>query len=268
MAADTAAPVAVLGGVMSDQRRSLALWSLALAAIATMYIGIYPAMGVEDMSAMVENLPEAMVNAFGYDEIATPAGYITSTVYGLLGPILLSVFAIATGTRLVAGQEEDGTLELELTAPVGRARVLLERLGALWLNVAVLVGVLMVVTIALVIVLDLDVVIGNVVAGSVGMLLLLLGVGTVGLAVGAITGRRAIGLGVAAAFGVGAFMLDAIGPTVDADWMTAVSPFSLHLEERPLFTGFDWSGLAKLAAVPVVAAVAGVVGFARRDLMT
>jgi hypothetical protein len=50
--------------------------------------------------------------------------------------------------------------------------------------------------------------------------------------------------------------------------MTAVSPFSWYLEKRPLFTGFDWSGLAKLAAVPVVAAVAGVVGFARRDLMT
>lgn len=268
MAANTAVPGTVLGGVMTDQRRALLLWSVALAAIATMYIGLYPVMGVEDMAAMVENLPEAMVNAFGYDEIATPAGYITSTVYGLLGPILLSVFAIATGTRLVAGQEEDGTLELEVTAPVGRARVLLERLGALWLNILVPVAALTVVTIALVVVLDLDVAIGNVVAGSTGLLLLLLGFGTIGLAVGAITGRRAIGLGVAAAFGVGAFMLDAIGPTIDADWMLAVSPFSWYLGARPLFTGFDWPGLAQLAAVPLVAAVAGVVGFTRRDLMT
>jgi ABC-2 type transport system permease protein len=268
MAADTAAPAAVLGGVMTDQRRSLLLWSVALSAIATMYISFYPLMGVEDMAAMVENLPEAMVNAFGYDEIATPAGYITSTVYGLLGPILLSVFAIATGTRLVAGQEEDGTLELELTAPIGRVQVLLERLGALWLNVAVLVGVLTLVIIALVAVLDLDVAIGNIVAGSLGLFLLILGFGTLALAVGAISGRRAIGLGAAAAFAVIAFMLDAIGPTIEAAWMTTVSPFSWYLEERPLFTGFDWQGLALLATVPLVAAVAGVARFARRDLMT
>lgn len=268
MAADTAVPTVVLRGVMTDQRRSMLLWGLALAAIATMYISFYPLMGVEDMAAMVEQLPEAMINAFGYDDIATAAGYITSSVYGLLGPILLSVFAIATGTRLVAGNEEDGTLELELAAPISRVRVLLERLGALWLNIVVLIAVLTVVTIVLVVALDLDVAVGNILAGSLGLLLLILGFGSVGLAVGAITGRRAIGLGVAAAFAVVAYVLDAIGPTVDVAWMTAVSPYSWYLEERPLFTGFDWQGLALLATIPVIATAAGVVGFTRRDLMT
>jgi ABC-2 type transport system permease protein len=268
MAAETAAPGTVLGWVMTDQRRSLLLWGLALVSIATLYISFYPLMGVEDMAAMVEQLPEAMINAFGYDDIATPAGYITSSVYGLLGPILLSIFAIATGTRLVAGQEEDGTLELELTAPIGRVRVLLERLVALWLNIVVLVGVLTVATMLLVVALDLDVELVNIAAGSLGLLLLITGFGTLGLAVGAITGRRAVGLGVAAAFAVGAYVLDAIGPTVDAAWMTTVSPYSWYLVERPLFNGFDWQGLALLATIPLIAAVAGVWGFARRDLMT
>lgn len=267
MAADTAAPGTVMTDVMTDQRRSLTLWGLALAAIATMYISFYPLMGVEDMASLVENLPEAMINAFGYDQIGTAAGYITSTVYGLLGPVLLSVFAIATGTRLIAGQEEDGTLELELTAPISRTRVFAERLIALWLNVVVLVSVLTAATIALAIALDLDVALANILAGSLGLLLLIVGFGTIGLAVGAITGRRAIGLGVAAAFAVGAYVLDAIGPTVDVGWMTAISPFSWYLEARPLFTGFDWQGLALLAVVPVVAAGAGLVGFVRRDLM-
>jgi ABC-2 type transport system permease protein len=268
MTADTAAPATVTRWVMTDQRRSLLLWSLALGAIAGLYISFYPMMGVDDMAAMVEQLPEAMINAFGYDDIASPAGYISSSVYGLLGPILLSVFAIATGTRLVAGQEEDGTLELELTAPVGRVQVLLERLVALWLNLVVLVGVLTITTMALVVMLDLDVALGNIAAASGGLLLLIAGFGTVGLAVGAISGRRAIGLGVAAGFAVGAYMLDAIGPTVDIEWMTAVSPYSWYIADRPLATGFEWPDLALLAAVPLLATVAAVVGFNRRDLMT
>lgn len=264
MAAD---PTPVLSGVMRDQRRSLVLWSIALTAVATLYISVYPAIGGDEMAAMVETIPEGMATAFGYDDIGSAAGYLSSTVYGLLGPVLLLVFAIATGTRLVAGQEEDGTLELECASPISRSRLLLERMVALWCNVAVLIAVLTGVTLALVFAFDLDVAVGNVFAGSTGLLLLVLGFGTIGLAVGAATGRRAIGLGVAAGLAVVAFMLDAIGPTIDAAWMTAVSPFSWYLEDSPLRNGFDVQGLALLAAVPVVAAAIAFAGFTRRDLM-
>jgi ABC-2 type transport system permease protein len=264
MAADT---TPVLAGVMRDQRRSLVLWSIALTAVAVLYISVYPAIGGDEMAAMVETMPEGMATAFGYDDIGTAGGYLSSTVYGLLGPALLLVFAIATGTRLIAGQEEDGTLELEYAAPVGRGRLLFERMVALWCNVAVLVAVLTVVTLALVFAFDLDVAVRNVLAGSTGLLLLVLGFGTIGLAVGAATGRRAIGLGVAAGLAVVGFMLDAIGPTIDAGWMTAVSPFSWYLADSPLRNGFDGQGLALLALVPAVAAGIAFAGFMRRDLM-
>lgn len=267
MAAETTtAPV--LAGVMAEQRRSLLLWSIALSAVALLYIGVYPAIGADEMAAMVEGLPEGMATAFGYDQMASAGGYLSSTIYGLLGPVLLLVFAIATGTRLLAGQEEDGVLELEFTAPVSRRRVYLERLVALWSNVAILVLVLTVVTIALVLAFELDVGLGYVAGGSLGLLLLVVGFATVGLAVGAATGRRVIGLGVAAGLAVLAFMFDAIGPTIDAGWMTAVSPFSWFLEDDPLLQGPDPQGYALLAVVPLVAAVAGLAAFRRRDLMT
>ena len=258
----------VLIGVTRDQRRSLLMWSIALAAISTLYISIFPAMGATgEMQALVDSLPEAMVTAFGYDQIGTAGGYISSTVYGLLGPILLLVFAIGAGARLIAGQEEDGTLELELTAPVARRRLLTERMLALWLNVVVLVGVITLVTILLVFTLDLDVGINEVLAGSSGLLLLVLGFGTVALAAGAVTGRRAIAIGVAAGVAVLAFMFDAIGPTIGAGWMTAISPFSWYLEDSPLTQGFDLQGLALLAAVPVIAAAVALARFGRRDLL-
>lgn len=261
------AKLPVLSGVLRDQRRSLLLWSLALTAVCAMYISIYPAMGATDMTSLVEDLPEGMVNAFGYDQIGTAAGYLTSTVYALLGPVLLLVFAIATGTRLLAGQEEDGTLELEFTAPISRRRLLAERLVALWLDIVILVGVLTAVTLLLVVALNLQVGVRNILAGSAGLLLLVIGFGTVGLAVGAVTGRRVIGLGVAAALAVVAFIFDAVGPTIDAGWMTAVSPFSWYLEDSPLLEGFDVQGLILLALVPIAAAAPALVVFDRRDLM-
>jgi ABC-2 type transport system permease protein len=262
-----AEPLAVTSGVVRAQRRSLLLWSLALTAVTIMYVGLYPSFETADIGAMTENLPDTLNEAFGYDQIGTPTGYLTSTVYGLLGPLLLLVFAIATGARLLAGQEEDGTLELEFTAPVERRRLYVERLAALWLDVVLLVAVVTVTVLVLIVTLDIDVAVTGVLAGSTGMLLLVLGFATLAYAVGAITGRRTLALGVAAGLAVLAFIFDALGPSLGADWMTAVSPFSWYLEPDPIAEGFDLGRLALLAAVPLLAAAAGAVWIDRRDLM-
>lgn len=264
MAAST---LPVLTGIVRDQRRTLTLWSLALAAVSAMYIAFYPSIGESAMDEMIASMPEDLVVALGYERIGSAAGYITSTVYGLLGPVLLLVFAISAGSRLIAGEEEDGTLELELTSPVERRRVFIERLIALWLDVLLLVAVVTLVSYLLVFALDMGVGFTFILAGSAGMYLLGIGMGTIALGIGAITGRRAIALGAAAAMAVLAFVLDAIGPVVDAGWMTAISPFSWYLGDDPLTNGFDVSGLLLLAVIPIVFAAAGLVRFNRRDLM-
>lgn len=257
----------VLGGVLREQRRSIALWAVAVGAVSAIYVSFYPSIGGAEMESLIENMPDSLVTALGYDRIGTPGGYITSTVYGLLGPVLLLVFAISTGARLIAGQEEDGTLELELTTRVSRHRVFAERLLALVVDVTVLVAVLTVVTWGVVVALDIDIALRNILAGSSGLLLLVLGFGVLALAAGAVTGRRVFALGLAAGLAVLSFILDAIGPTIDAGWMTAVSPFSWFLEAEPLVNGFDPGGLALLATIPAIAALVGFVIFGRRDLM-
>lgn len=265
MTADTL-PVAT--GVLRDQRRSLLLWGIAVAAVTAVYVGFWPAMGEgAEIEAFTANMPEALVQALGYDQIATPAGYLRSTVYGLLAPVLLLVFAIGAGARLLAGQEEDGTLELELTAPVARRQLLAGRLLALWVDVALLVAVVTGVTLGLVAALDMAVGASGILAAGSGLLLLVLGFGTLAMAVGAATGRRATALAVAAGLAVVSFILDAIGPAVGADWMTAVSPFSWYLEHDPLAEGFHLPSLLLLAAVPLLAAAGALAAFDRRDLM-
>ncbi len=258
----------VLSGVLHDQRRSLLLWGVAVAAVTAVYVGFYPSMGdAADLEPFIENMPEGLVQALGYDQISSPAGYLRSTVYGLLGPALLLVFAIGSGARLLAGQEEDGTLELELTAPVARSRVLAGRLLALWTGVVVLAAVMTLTTVVLVAALDMEVGPVEILAGGTQLLLLVVGFGTVALAVGAVTGRRAHALAVAAGLAVASFVFDAIGPLVGAGWMTAVSPFSWYIDPNPLAEGFDVGNMALLAAVPIVAAVLAFTAFDRRDVM-
>lgn len=258
-------------GVLRERRRSILLWSLALTAVTALYTSFFPSMADsgEAMATYMDSLPEGMSEVLGMESIATAGGYLGSTVYGLLVPALLLVFAIGTGARLIAGQEEDGTLELELTHPVPRRRVLVERLVALWAALLVLVAVVTGVVAALAAGLDMDIGLDRILAGSTGLFLLVAGFGTVALAAGAATGRRAVALGVAAALAVLSYIADAASELLeDSAWLSAVSPWSWYLGDDPLVNGWDMQGLLLLAVVPVVAAVVGLLTFDRRDLGT
>lgn len=257
----------VLTAVLRSNRRSLLLWALAVAAVAALYTAFYPSVGGGQMDAMLESMPSEFITAMGFDSMTTAAGYVTSTVYSLLGAVLTLVCAIGLGARLVAGQEEDGTLELELSAPVSRRRVYAERLAALWLTVLVLVLALSASLGVLSAALELGLTATNVAAASTGLLLFGGALGTVAFAVGAATGRRGLALGTAASAAVASYLLSYLSPIAEAPWMEQLSPFHWYIGAEPLATGFDGPGLALLAALAVLAALGGAVSFARRDLM-
>ena len=253
--------------LLREQRRSHVLWGVSLAAVCALYMAFYPSMANEDMEALIAGLPEALRVGMGWDRIATGAGYLESTVYGLLAPALLLVFAISHGARLLAGEEEAGTLELESTAPVGRRSLLLQRFTALTVGLVLLVAVLGGVTLVLAPALDMGIAPANILAACLGLWLFVLAMGAVAFAVGAATGRRGTALSVGSALAVGSYMANAIAPmTEGGDWLTAVSPFSWYLSGDPLTTGVDPLGYGLLLVLTVVAIGFGLAAFDRRDL--
>jgi ABC-2 type transport system permease protein len=263
----TARPGAVLLGVLRAQRRAIVPWSVAVAAVASMYTAFYPSVGGTKMDVMLAAMPPELIAAMGFDDIATAAGYVSSTVYGLLGAVLTLVCGIGLGARLLAGSEEDGTLELELTAPVARLRIYAERLVVVWLVVLALVAAISVVLLLLSAVLDLGLSAGNLAAVGLGLALFAGALGTVAFAAGAATGRRSVALGTASAVAVLAYLLAYLGPLVpEMAWMEDVSPYHWYLGSEPLVTGVDPGGFALLAGLALVTAAAGAVAFRRRDV--
>jgi ABC-2 type transport system permease protein len=265
----TARPGAVVGELLlRTQRRAIVGWSLALAAVAGIYVSFYPAIGEEQMADMAAMIPEDLAVAMGYDRMGDAAGYLTSTIFGLLGPALLLVCAIGLGARLIAGAEEDGSLELEFAAAVPRRTVYLERLLGVWVQVVVLATVLGATTALLVVGLDIDATVGGVVAGSVGLLVFALLHGTLAFALGAATGRRALAIGIAAAVAVIGYIGNAMGSMLDgAGWLETVSPWHWYLAGDPVSTGRVPGSVAVLALVTITVAALGWVRFSRRDLL-
>lgn len=264
---DVAAPATVLRWALRQQRRALVLWSIAVAAVSGIYASFYDVIDAEEMDSLIGTMPDGLVAALGYDQIGSAAGFLESTVYGLLGPILLLVFSISFSARILAGVEEDGSLELELSSAVSRRRVLVERYAAVVVELAVLVLVISMVVTGLVVVLDMDVTFGGLAAVGIGLFLLVLAIASIAFAAGAATGRRAVGLAAGAAVGVVGYIANALAPLLDdGRWLELVSPFAWYLGGDPLNAGIDPAGFGALVAVTVVAVAVAVVLFDRRDL--
>jgi ABC-2 type transport system permease protein len=211
------------------------------------------------------NTDTPIYQALGYDN--SPAGYLQGTLFALLGPLLLVMMAVAAGARAIAGDEEAGTLELLLAHPVSRTRLLLERFGALVAAVTLLGLVIWAGTLAAVAAADMGIGAGRIAATTLGLALLVLGFGTVALAVGARSGHRGLTLGVTAAVTVAAYLANTVAPQVDAlKGVETWSPFHWYLGGDPLRAGADLGHLAVLAAIPLVMVALALWWLNRRDI--
>lgn len=259
--------VHVLTKSLWDARRSFLGWAIGLAGAAGIYTSSYALIEPTSYEEVIDAFPTEILEAMGWDDIATPTGYLGSTVFGLVVPILTVIFAIAVGTRFLAGDEEAGTMELTLTHPVSRTSFVLQRAGAALLAglgsgavvfaaVAVLVGPV-----------GLEVPIWHIVSASLSLALLAITFAMLAIALGAWIGRRGIVVGVCSAVAVLAYFADTVLTTVDGfEWLDRTSLFYYYDGQDILERGLSIGNLVVLVAVAVVFLVTAVVGFQRRDV--
>jgi ABC-2 type transport system permease protein len=251
-----------------DGRRGYLGWAVAIAAVGGMYGAFWPTMQTPEMAEALAAYPKGVLEAFNYTDLTSAAGYLGSAVYGLLVPLLVAVFAIANGTRAVAGDEEAGTLDLLLAHPVSRQRLGVQRyaaVGVALVLIAVLLGLVMA---ALRGPASFDgLTLGGLAAISLQLALFGMLFAALAYAVGAATGSRALALGVGAGVAVLAYLANSVFPQVEGlAWARDASPFHWYLGNSPLLNGVQWGNVGLLVAVSAVLVAVGTWAFTRRDV--
>ena len=220
--------------------------------------------------SLLENYPEALLAMFGVESGAalfSPDGYLTSQAFGWLVPLLTLVLGIGIGAGAVAGEEEDGTMDLLLALPVTRTSLILQKLGAmivllLVLGVAVFAG-----TAVGAVGIDMDVSMVNLAAASLSAVLFGLVFGTLALAIGAATGKRGVSLGVSSGVALVAFLIQTLAPIVD--WLEPahpLTPFYYYGDNQPLVNGLHWGHAGVLIGLSALLVLVAVLTFRRRDI--
>lgn len=253
---------------LSSQRRALIGWGIGLAAIALMYAAVYPSIkqSAADLDKYMQNLPDALRSIIG-SNYTSPAGYLRAELFSLLGPVLLLVYGIGAGGKAIAGEEEARSLDLLLTTPMPRGRVVVDKAITLAITLLALAVLVFVVVILIGPPFGLNVAVAHAAAMCVMFFLLGLAFAWFALAVGCATGRRAWASAVAGGVAVVTYVLNAIAPTVSGlSWAQSLSPFRWYLEPDALVTGIHAENVLVLAAIAVVCLLAAVWTFGRRDL--
>ncbi|WP_027340994.1 ABC transporter permease subunit [Hamadaea tsunoensis] len=254
---------------LRDNRRSIIGWTIAMSVVSAMYTSFYPTVGQNpDMAKAMDAYPQALKDALHMQDLTDPANYLASTVFGLLIPALVIVMAIAYGVKAVAADEEAHTLDLVLAHPVGRGSLALQRVAAIGASLAIVSAAVLAVTLALRNSAGLSAVAPDrFVAVCVQLLLFGLVYGSLAYAVGAITGRRGLALGVSAGVAVLSYLAYSFFVQVDAlQWTKNLSPFQWYLGGEPLKHGLQWGDSGLLLLVSAVLVAAGTARFTRRDV--
>ncbi|MBN2045884.1 MAG: ABC transporter permease subunit [Anaerolineales bacterium] len=104
-------------------------WSVGLSFLPLVYIGIYPSVAEE-----MANLADLEIyRAMGMN-LGTFPDWVGSILVIFL-PLVAAIYAILNGTGTLAGEEEDGRLEMLVTLPLARWQIVTAKALALSLSI-------------------------------------------------------------------------------------------------------------------------------------
>ncbi|MGW4642533.1 ABC transporter permease subunit [Sphaerisporangium sp. NPDC004334] len=256
---------------LREYRRALIGWTIGICAFIGMYTSFYPQMRANpDLYSQIAmaKYPESVRKLMGgLENFTSGAGFLQAVIYQLFIPLLFIMCAVVLGNKAIAAPEESGTLELTLTLPVDRRRLVLERLAALAAGLLAVAAVSLAVLVVLGGVVDLGVPFGRLLAAHLGLYLLVLFYGTLALAVGAATGRKGTALAVAGVYAVAGYVVTVLAHDIEVmRWLSWVSPFHYYSEGNPLANGLPVGDYLVLLAGTAVLALTAVLSFDRRDV--
>ncbi|MEU1391755.1 MULTISPECIES: ABC transporter permease subunit [unclassified Nonomuraea] len=256
---------------LRDHRRALIWWTVGISAFMALYISIFRSVSQDPRTFNQQALakyPGPLRDLMGgMPDLALGVNFLQTIVYQLFVPMLFVVLATMLANRAIAQPEEAGTLELVVTLPVDRRRLVLQRFCALALALLAVFAVTLAVAWAAGDAARLGVPFDRVLAAHVGVLLLALFFGTVALTVGAVTGRRMIASSVVGVWVAAGYIVVTLGRGVAAiAWLKWLSPFHYYAEGRPLYEGLPVGHYLVLAGATAVLALTAILSFDRRDV--
>ncbi|HET6570541.1 MAG TPA: ABC transporter permease subunit [Solirubrobacterales bacterium] len=255
---------ALVAAQLHERRRSLLAWGLPIGLWSAFVVAIYPS--VEDaLSKAIASYPEALKQAFGIAELASVEQYLNAEMLSLIVPLAVGYMAVRSVASALSGAAESGRLEVLLSAPVSRRRLVAAGFLAAALELAAVLAIGLAICLLGSLLSGAGLSFGLALAGYANVWPLALLFAAFGVLATGWSLRTSVVTGSVAGLLVAMYVADLIG-RLDAglDWVRYGSAFRYY--GRAIEDGIDPLSFLGLLAVAVAVAALGALLFERRDL--
>jgi ABC-2 type transport system permease protein len=264
---------AIFRETLRQTRRQMLYWGVGLSLLGFMIVAILPDVdGLQQMTELLETLPPVLLRAIGVGEdmtfIATPEGWVTVGFFSRMS-LLIVFYPVIMGLRVTANEEDSGTMDVLLSLPVERWRVLVEKFAAYTVSSIVIVTL---VYISLFVASRLSGIALNparLAETTFNILPSMILILAFTMLVGTLVRSRRLALGIALAFVFGSFMLNTIGASATgsaADQIRVVSFFRYLESTTVMQSGLVWSNILVLVVLALGMFGISLWAFERRDI--
>ena len=240
---------------------AIGLYSAALVASFTTIEG-----SADELNQLMEVYPKGLMEAFGITDLADPANYMQSQVFGFV-PLALAFFTIMVLSGAIAGAEERGTIDILLGNPLPRWQLVVGSFVAAAISLLAICAIVGLLTWGTAVLIDVDLSLQEVADAALNMWPISLLAGAVALLCSALFHRRGLAIAVPAFLLFGMYLLDTIGrASEDLEDLRPVSVFYYY--GSAIEKGIDWTNFGGITLVALALVLLAVIFFRRRDIYT
>jgi beta-exotoxin I transport system permease protein len=249
---------------LRERRNSLLSWGLPIGLWSAFVVAIFPSVE-EALSKAIRTYPPALKEAFGISELSTVEQYLHAEMLSLIVPLVVGYLAVRAVASGLSGAAESGRLDVLLSAPLSRRRLVAAGFAATAVELAAVLAVAVALTAISSLLSGAGLDFGAAVAGFANVWPLALLFAGLGIVVTGWSLRTSVVTGSVAGVLVAMYIADLIGrldPSLDAIRYGSVFRYYGNAIEN----GIDPLAFLGVTAVAVLLALLGAVLFERRDL--
>jgi ABC-2 type transport system permease protein len=263
--------VSMLWRALKDLRWTMMWYALGTVVYLAVIIALYPSMrgNTQQLEDLLDLYPEALRTAFGVEDLTTFVGFIGGESLSVMWPVIVLVFLIMAGTATVAQEIERGTIELWLSVPERRSRLLAAKIIAILLGATVITAATVLTLGVGAMLVDEALSPGALLAGAATMLAFSIAGLGIAVLLSALFSDRGKAAGLAALIVLASYLGWVVANISSTwHWLRYLSIFTGYDPQRALRTSeVSPAGVTALLLVGVVCALSALVVFELRDIM-
>lgn len=256
------------------RRASLLWWTIGSVILVGVIMALFPSIRdqASNMNEVISKLPPALrelkAGTSGQVDVGDPLQFMNSQIFYATLPIMWIIFAITRFSNVLGKDEQSGRLELVLSRPISRSKLLIAKLLSVLFEALIITALVIITCVALSPVFSLDIGWKELTIATAYSMAFSLSFGLVVFMFRSIGGRLgSLGTPLAVVLSFGGYLITSLSGL--ADWLKDFAKFTPYHQFNPLDilrSETPWNLIWYLTGVIFVTLVLSFVVFRRRDI--